>query len=329
VACGFPNWDGVGDLTQFTKQHRLAVVQILAFLVLVGLFCGHYQRLTSGSETPAQLGLNGEAGVFLDTFGVLFAVLGLVAGFTMFQQSSRGRANQTEEAIAAVLKVTLAFGVLAFAFSCWHIHLGLPPQVDPRGKPLMIAIESVIIIDFFLTFFCYINVRNSPNDWACAVIDAENVENKLPSAPLGILETVFAIILVGLLAGEMQRLTENTSTMNLSSVGLNNAGLYMMGFGLIFAVFQAAAGFTKLEQMSGVFKGASANLVFVTSKVAVAIGVLAFGFACRHINLDLKNGTPQGATSSDMALVHAIESFLIINFLLAAAVELCSDHVAW
>jgi len=271
------------------------------------------------------MGLNGATGFFFQTFGVLFAVLQLISGFTMYQQCMKATPNQTVETIAGILKVTLAFGLLAFGFSCRHIHVGLPPDTMVDAKALVIAIESFVIINFFMTLFCHCAARRFT--WDSPSTDAK----KMSPMFFAIAQTVLSIVLIGLLAAEAQDLTGQTEndSQQVAKVGLNDAGLYMLLFGLIFAVFEAAAGFTMIEQMTKKLAGSSANLVFVTNKVALAIGLLAMGFACRHIYLGLKNGAPDGASDHNVQLVHAIESFLIINFFLTWAIQWRSVAVDW
>jgi len=145
-----------------------------------------------------------------------------------------------------------------------------------------------------------------------------------------ITQTVLAIILIGLLAAAMQRYTDRGA--HPTAVGLNAAGVWMMGFGLIFAVFEAIAGFTMIEQMTKRLKGATVTTVIVTNKVAEAIGFLALGFACRHIYLGMTRGNDGGehsADEGDVALIHAIEAFLIINGFVTWAIQSCSSRVAW
>jgi len=261
--------------------------------------------------------------------------LQMMSGLTMYQHCVRQNPAMTEETVAAVLRVTLAFGVLAFGFACWHIYLSTHHTEDMtgavasiEGKSLLVAIESWVIINFFITFFSHIHVRHHAADWAGEAQQQTEDKMGFSGAPFAILNTVFGIILIGLLAAETQDLTA-APNMDTNAVGLNAAGTYMLGFGLIFAVFQTGAGFTMLEAVTGLFKGTGANLVFATNKVALAIGVLAMGFACRHINLFIRDGAPPGASANNVALVHAIESFLIINFFIAWAIQALSTKTAW
>jgi len=257
-------------------------------------------------------------------FGVMFAVLLAMSGFTMYQQVMRKAPYQNEETVSALLRVTLAFGVLAFGFSCRSIYIGLPDGVQHDQRALYTAIQAWVIIDFFLALFVHWDVRF--HDWSSGVLVAGN----LNSGVFSLLQLVFGIVLIGLLAAEMQNYTGQGTNPDPAKVGLNGAGMYMVGFGLIFAVFETAAGFAMLERAFASIKAlGSANAVFVTNKVALAIGVLAMGFACRHINLFIRDGAPAGADSSSVQLVHTIESFIIINWFLTWALQACSARVDW
>jgi hypothetical protein len=189
----------------------------------------------------------------------------------------------------------------------------------------MLAILSFVIINFFITLFVHYDVqRTHTYIWAC-----EQQVSTIRPIIYGLLQLIFGIVLIGLLAAEMHHYTNSGS---LGAVGLNGlAGFYMMLFGLIFAVLEAAAGLAMLERAFEFcrLRSPSANAVFVTNKVALAIGVLAMGFACRHIDLWLEDRRPQGADDSSVALVHAIEAFLIINFFLTWALQATSGLVDW
>jgi hypothetical protein len=101
----------------------------------------------------------------------------------------------------------------------------------------------------------------------------------------------------------------------------------MVWFGLLFAILEFFAGCTMLESGTKKLAGLNPSSVSVTNKVALAIGVLAFGFACRHINLHQRFGG-EGPRAS---LVHAIEAFIIINFFLTWFIDiLCvKGKVEW
>jgi len=232
---------------------------------------------------------------------------------------------QNEQTVSALLRITLAFGVIALGFACRNIYLGLPADSSHFARALMIAIEAWVIINFFITLFVHLDVHTTAYIWVCE----QPVCNGKPIVH-GILQLVFGLVLIGLLAAEMHQYTGEANP-NLGSVGLYGvAGFYMMLFGLIFAVFEAAAGLAMIERAFEFvrLRNPSANAVFVTNKVALAIGVLSMGFACRHIDLWLEDDRANGSASS-IALVHAIESFLIINFFLTLALQMTSGLVDW
>jgi len=234
---------------------------------------------------------------------------------------------QNEETVAALLRITLAFGVIAFGFACRSIYVGLPGDVTHFSRALMIAIQAWVIINFLVTLLVHLDVTTTPTYvWICE----QAVCNGRPIV-YGILQLIFAIILIGLLAAEMQMYTSEQNP-NLGSVGLNGvAGFYMVLFGLIFAVLEAAAGLAMIERAFQFVRlgTPSANAVFVTNKVALAIGVLAMGFACRHIDLFLEDRAPANVSDMSEAIVHAIEAFLIINFFLTWALQATSHLVDW
>jgi hypothetical protein len=259
-------------------------------------------------------------------FGVLFAVLQAMAGLTMYQQCTRLAVGQNVETVLATLKVALAFGILAFGFACRHIYLGVPTEASRDATALVIAIESFIIINFILTLFCHYEARK--HAWEALPENREAIEKKQKPTAFGIVQTVLAIILFGLLAAEAQALTADSES-NPRRVGLNAAGVWMLGFGLIFAVFEAIAGFTMIEQMTKKLHGSSPNAVLVTNKVAVAVGFLAMGFACRHIHLFLKFGAPSESPEESVRLVHAIEAFLIINAFVSWFIQMGASKVEW
>jgi len=324
------NWDWIDyQHEQLTRKHALSLLQLLSALLLVALFAAIFQKLTSGEYQDAhQVGLHGHQGRFLMFFGTLFAVLQLMTGFTMYQQCMRQAPLQNYETVSSLLKITLAFGLLAFGFACRHIYLGTPERAYRDTFALVIAMESFVIINFFITLFCHLTACHY--DW-CSLPD-EKTYSRSP-VPFALLQTILAIILIGLLAAAMQRYTDRGA--HPLEVGLNSAGMWMMGFGLIFAVFEAIAGIAMIENMVKKLKGATVTTVIVTNKVAEAIGFLAMGFACRHIYLGMTRGLGDDndgdnyPDDGDFSLIHAIEAFLIINCFVTWAIQSCSSRVAW
>jgi hypothetical protein len=320
------NWDRLdAQYHKFGRQTFITVLEFVTGLVLVGLFAAHFQYVTGGWSTQTQAGVSGFTGTCLEIFGVMFAVLQLITGYTMYQQMMRMAPAQNEETVSSLLKITLAFGVIAFGFACRGIFLGLPSDVNHFSRALMLAIEAWIIINFFITLFVHWDVQTTPTYiWICE-------QDVCSCKPIlyGFLQLLFGLILIGLLAAEMHRYTNQAQDHTLGAVGLIGvAGFYMLLFGLIFAVLEACAGLAMIERSFEFVRlhTPSANAVFVTNKVALAIGVLAMGFACRHIDLFLRGRAP-GNDSDD--LVHAIEAFIIINFFLTWALQATSHLVDW
>jgi len=75
-----------------------------------------------------------------------------------------------------------------------------------------------------------------------------------------------------------------------------------------------------LESGTKKLGGLNPSSVSVVNKVALALGALAFGFACRHINIHRRRG--EGADAPREGLVHAIEAFIIINFFLTWLIDI-------
>jgi hypothetical protein len=244
-----------------------------------------------------------------------------MAGLTMYQQCTRQTPHQTCETVSAILKVTLAFGILAFGFACRHIYLGLPPNATPAYSALVIALEAFVIINFFITLFCHFD--SGKYDWDSLPCEHKRKRTCKPLIP-GVIQVILGIILMALLAAETQDLTADPNAAP-GTFGLNDAGSYMMAFGLIFCVVELIAGFTMLEHTIKRLRVGSANPIVVTNKVATAIGLLAMGLACRHISL----GEPDGANDNNMRLVHAIEAFLIINAFVTWFIQMGSGSLEW
>jgi len=237
-------------------------------------------------------------------FAILFAVLQAVSGLAMVQQCGKYAPGQTAETVPALLKVANSFGVIAFGFACRSIYLS--SQTSPLPSAHMIAIQSFVIINFIFCLVVAVATAYNILNW-----DNQNTSSgkRWSGKIFGLLQTIFSIVLFGLLAGLLQGLTALEKDA-LDSI--NAAGEYMVWFGLLFSVLQFFAGCTMLEIGTKKFKGLNTSSVNATNKVALAVGALAFGFACRHINL-FDRKAPTGPHTD---LVHAIESFIIINFFL-------------
>jgi hypothetical protein len=253
----------------------------------------------------------------------MFAVLQAVSGVAMIQQCGYGAPGQMPETVHALLKVVIAFGVIAFGFACRSIYLTRSRDDRPESgaSAHLIAIQSFVIINFIVSL--YLNYASSHG-----VLNWDNynttIGKRTKGMIFGVLQLIFSIVLFGLLAGLLQGLTANESE---STQSINAAGKYMVWFGLLFAVLEFFAGCTMLESGTKKLSGLNPSSVSVTNKVTFAIGALAFGFACRHINLYQRFGR-EGARQP---LVHAIESFIIINFFLTWFIDvLCvKGKIEW
>jgi len=308
ISTCYLNWD-CENLEEHKVTRRLAAAHTQFFLsiVLIGLLSGYYQLYTEGFDAKIPMSTD-----MLLIFAILFAVLQGVSGVAMIQQCGNDAPGQLGETVPALMKVVNSFGVIAFGFSCRSIYLS--SQSSPLPSAHIVAIQSFVIINFIFCLFIAYTSAYSILKW-----DNENTtEGKRHGGALwGALQLIFSIVLFGLLAGLLQSLT----AMEEGAIkSLNAAGEYMVWFGLLFAVLEFFAGLTMLETGSKKFGGLNAATVGVTNKVAMAVGALAFGFACRHINLfDRK-----GSEGSHVPLVHAIESFIIINFFLTWLIDILS-----
>jgi hypothetical protein len=243
-------------------------------------------------------------------FAILFAVLQAMSGVAMLQQCGRHCPGQLGETVASLLKVVNAFGVIAFGFACGSIYIS--SQSSPLPSAHLIAIQSFVIINFLYCLVVAYGTAYNHVNW-----DSQNTTTgkRWSGTVPGIVQTIFAIVLFGLLAGLLQKLTASEKD---AMDSLNAAGEYMVWFGLLFSVLQFFAGVTMIEVGLKKFSGVNSSSVSATNKVALAIGALAFGFACRHINLSDR----KGQTGGEQPLVHAIESFIIINVVLTWVIDI-------
>jgi len=284
-----------------TKKMAAGYTQLILATILIGLVSGYFQIITEGSAVALTATTN-----MLLTFAILFAVLQAISAVTMIQQSGNVP-GQLGETVHALLKVVNAFGVIAFGFSCRSIYV--TTHSTPGASAHLVSIESFVIINFIFCLYLSYASAHGTLSWE----SINTTSGKRPKGMLfGIVHLIFSIVLFALLAALLEGLTANEID---STSSLNAAGSYMVWFGLLFAVLEFFAGCTMLE--SGKLKGMNSSAVSVTSKVTLAIGALAFGFACRHINLFDRKGVQEARTP----LVHAIESFIIINFFLTWLVD--------
>jgi hypothetical protein len=216
------------------------------------------------------------------------------------------------ETVHALLKVVIAFGIVAFGFACRSIHTSRRTSFGLFPDPLLVAIQSFVIINFIVSLFLSYASSSGKLSW-----DNYNttVGERAKGFIFGILQLIFSIVLFGLLAGLLQGLTANDREYTES---INVAGKYMVWFGMLFAVLEFFAGCTMLESGTKKLSGLNPSSVSVINKVTLAIGALAFGFTCRHINLHERFEKQEGPKEP---LVHAIESFIILNFLLTWAID--------
>jgi len=288
--------------------HRMGAgyTQFVLAILLIGLLSGYFQLLTEGQGVNLLASTN-----MLITFAIMFAVLQGVSGVSMIQQSGKAPGQQGES-VYALLKVVNSFGVIAFGFACRSIYV--TTHSISGASAHLVAIESFVIINFFFCLYLAYAFAHGVLTWESG--DA-STGKRIKGMPFGVLHLIFSIVLFALLAALLEGLTANEVE---STSSLNAAGTYMVWFALLFAVLEFFAGCTILESGSGKLAGMSPSAVSVTSKVTLAIGALAFGFACRHINLFDRKGVQEARTP----LVHAIESFIIINFALTWLIDVLS-----
>jgi len=224
------------------------------------------------------------------------------------QQCGTGAPGIMGETVLGLLKVTNSFGVIAFGFACRDIYV---TSQSSSASPHLICIESFIIINFLFSLF--LGNATAHGKW---VWDSQNTAGKGGKAAIfGVLHVIFGIVLFGLIAGILQHVTGNDG--KTEPAGLNAAGSWMVLFGLLFSVMQFFTGTTMLMHGKSTLNSSAAG---VTNKVALAFGALAFGFACRHINLGVR-ATPDGADTMSLQVVHTTESFIIINFFLTLLID--------
>jgi len=249
-------------------------------------------------------------------------VLQAMSGWAMIQQSGNGAPGQLPETIHGLLKVVLAAGAIACGFAIRNIYLHNHIGTTDTSAHLA-AIEAFVIISFIVT--CYLTYASDQG-----MLDWQNMNTSIGGRVsgfiFGILQLIFSIVLFALLAALLQGLTANDSNYTTS---INSAGKYMVWFGLLFSVLEFFAGCTMMESSTKKLSGVNPSSVSIVNKVTLAAAWLAFGFACRHINIwEQYYGPYEGPKGS---LVHAIESFIIINFFLSLAIDiLCvKGRIEW
>lgn len=298
------NWDCENaEDHKVTRRLAATYVQLDLALILIGLVAAYFQLTTGGYYTE----VTGADNYFL-CFAILFGVLQGISGVAMLQQCGHIAPGQAPETVHALLKVAIAFGLVAFGFSCRSIYLST--HGGTFGSPHMVAIQSFVIINFIVTVFLS---WMTSSGCLCWHHDHPFEGKRTKGIAFGVAHVVFSIVLFGLLAGLIEKTTGGDEGALKS---LNNAGMYLVMFGLLFSVLEFFAGITMIQSGTKKFHELDASTVATVSKVTLAIGALAFGFACRHINLGIHT-----AGGSETPLVHAIESFIIINFFLTWLVD--------
>jgi len=292
------SWDNECPIEHdLTRRHTVSYTQFFLSIILIGLLSSWFQQWTEGYP----LGLTPIIDL-MTGFAILFAVLQCVTGVAMMQQCGKGAPGQMGETVLGLLKVTNSFGVIAFGFACRTIYI---TAHSATASALLIAIESFVIINFFYSLLVSHATVWWPTHWHW---ESENIVAKgmkvFVYAPIHI---VLSIVLFGLIAGVLENVTSDSGNSNTN--GLNDAGVWMILFGLLFSVMEFFTGVTMFSIGRALLNSSAAS---VTSKVTLAFGALAFGFACRHINLDQRRPTDAG--SDRLAIIHAIESFIIIKF---------------
>jgi len=297
------SWDSDHEEHHFTRQHTVGYTQFFLALVLIALLSGYFHMWIEGygvGLTPATDLMTG--------FAILFAVLQCMTGLVMMQALGMGAPGFANDTILGLFRVTNSFGVIAFGFACRDIYV--TSQSTPAPSAHLIAIQSFIIINFIYSLVLGLATVNGTFKWEHMAIGG----GKKAGPAIGIIKLVFSIVLFGLIAGIVEDITADGG--DATKNGLNLAGSWMVLFGLLFSVLEFFGGIVMLSLAKATLLDASvANVV---NKVTLAFGSVAFGFACQHINL----GPPTGAGSDKTAIVHAIESFIIINFVFTLVFEL-------
>jgi uncharacterized membrane protein YidH (DUF202 family) len=294
--------------------------QLFLGLILIGLIAAFFQFYTGRMRWYAAA-MTTETEIFL-VFAIFFAVLQAMSGWAMVQQSGHGAPGQLPETIHGLLKVVVAAGLIAFGFAIRNIFLHNHASATDSSAHLS-AIEAFVIISFIVT--CYLTYSSDQG-----MLNWQNMNTSIGKRVsgfiFGILQLIFSIILFSLLAALLQGLTANDSN---STTSINSAGKYMVWFGLLFSVLEFFAGCTMMESSTKKMTGVNPSSVSIVNKVTLAAAWLAFGFACRHINIwEQYYGPYEGPRVS---LVHAIEAFIIINFFLTLAIDiLCvKGRIEW
>lgn len=289
---------------RITRRMTAGYTQFFLAIILIGLLAAYFQQYTERF-----MYITATTEIFI-TFAIMFAVLQAVSGVAMIQQCGYSAPGQLPETVHALLKVVVAFGIVAFGFACRSIYVST--HGTPWASAHLISIQSFVIINFLVSLYLTYASAHGILNW-----DNYNttIGSRAKGFIFGILQLIMSIVLFGLLAGLLQGLTANEYE---STDSINAAGKYMVFFGLLFAVLEFFAGCTMLESGTKKLGGLNPSSVSATNKVTLAIGVLAFGFACRHINLYERRGY-EGPRSP---LVHAIEAFIILNFILTWIIDI-------
>lgn len=283
-----------------------AFVQMALAVVLFGMIAFQMHYWPDSSTRGSGVHYSWTAQVVL-MFGLAFAVLQAIAGVGMYcQLVGSFQHGSGHDSVLSTLNVTLAIGFLAMGFACKNIEIGVPAGVDPGQARIMHAIEGYLIINWFVTLVCVILSSTKRLDWEATNIKHLKAHRKTAFA---IAIFVSSLILLGLLAAVFQAQTGGVSN---TALGLNGVGTLFMTFAVLFAVLQTMSGVTMLQQCSKFYQCPSAESVTGVLTITLAFGVIAFGIDCRHIYL----GIPSSAEHNNTALIVALQSFIIINFIL-------------
>jgi hypothetical protein len=109
---------------------------------------------------------------------------------------------------------------------------------------------------------------------------------------------------------EVANTEDTTREQRHDNVGFNGAGAGMFFFGLLFAVLQAVTALTMWIHLAYYLPYLRHSSVMGPLKVTAAVGFIALGFACRHINL----GAREDTSERHHRITHTIEAFIIINW---------------
>lgn len=257
------------------------------------------------------------------TFGLVFAVLQAISGAGMYLQLIGAfQHNGGHDTVLSVLQVTTAIGFLVMGFACKNIEIGVPEGIEQGQARVLHAIEAFAILNWFFVMTCAFFSSTKQLDWATPVTHHRKAHRKTAFA---VATFASSLVLLGTFGALFQLETDGVPE---DRIGLSpSIGTLFITFGILFAVLQAMTGITMMQQCSKYYQCPSGESVTGMLTISLAIGIVSFGVACRHIYL----GVPATANRDHVALVIAAESFVVINFAISLLAAACTGlgTIAW